>query len=147
MNVPGFTPVPGCDLPERWLSVLRRQQLSPPPVLTGSCAGAAVALPELDGVKIVILGLHSSESGDVLHGHASGMAAAIEPHGNGVPVLWLRDDGGHWHTTRPRGFSKRDGEIAMRLVIVPPLHRSAWIEVVVAGKSAEVGTTLALRWS
>ncbi len=75
------------------------------------------------------------------------MAAAVEPHASGMPSLWLRDDGGHWHTTRPRGFSKRNDEMAMRLVIVPPLHRSAWIEVVVAGKSAEVRTTLALRWS
>jgi hypothetical protein len=71
----------------------------------------------------------------------------LAPDGSGLPVLWLRDDGGHWHTTRPRGAGMRDGEVTMRLQVVPPLHHSAWIEVVVAGKSAEASTTLALRWS
>jgi hypothetical protein len=144
MNVPSVTAAPAGDLPERWLSVLARQRGNPDPDPdpSQSCAGAAVALPELDGIKIMILGLHSNESGTVLHLHAS----AVEPKG-GLPVLWLRDDGGHWHTTRPRGTGARDGEVTMRLLIVPPVHRSAWIEVVAAGASAEARTTLALRWS
>ena len=145
LNVPGFTAVPSCDLPERWLSVLERQRMSPHAAPDESCAGAAVALPELDGIKILILGLHSSENGAVLHAHASGVATGTDE--SGLPVLWLRDDGGHWHTTRQQSAGTRDSEVTMRLLIVPPLHRSAWIEVVVAGKSAEIRTTLAPRWS
>jgi hypothetical protein len=142
MNVPGVTEASAGDLPERWLSVLARQPGNPDPAPGQSSAGAAVALPEVDGIKILILGLHRNENGTVLHLQAS----AVEPQG-GLPVLWLRDDGGHWHTTRPRGTSARDGEVTMRLLIVPPVHRTAWIEVVAAGTSAEVRTTLALRWS
>jgi len=142
MDVPGMTGAPAVDLPERWLSVLSGRRGNPRLAPRQSCAGAAVALPELDGIKTLILGLHSSENGTVLHIQAS----AVELKG-GLPMLWLRDDGGHWHTTRPNGFGTRDGEVTMRLMIVPPLHRSAWIEVVVAGSSAEARTTLALRWS
>jgi len=142
MNVPGVTAAPAGDLPERWLSVLDRPRGNPDPEPGQSSAGAAVTLPEVDGIKILILGLHRNENGTVLHLQAS----AVEPKG-GLPVLWLRDDGGHWHTTRPRGTSTRDGEVTMRLLIVPPVHRTAWIEVVAAGMSAEVLTTLALRWS
>jgi hypothetical protein len=142
MNVPGVTAAPSGDLPERWLSVLEQERGNPRLEPGQSCAGAAVALPELDGTKILILGLHSSENGTVLHLQAS----AVEPQAD-LPVLWLRDDGGHWHTTRPSGFGARDGEVTMRLRIVPPLHRGAWIEVVAAGTSAEARTTLALRWS
>ena len=142
MNVPGVTAGPAGDLPERWLSVLARQGGHPDPAASQSSAGAAVALPEVDGIKILILGLHRNEHGTVLHLQAS----AVEPKG-GLPLLWLRDDGGHWHTTRPRGTSTRDGEVTMRLLIVPPVHRTAWIEVVAAGASAEARTTLALSWS
>jgi hypothetical protein len=79
-------------------------------------------------------------------GGASGGSGGAEM-GTDLPVLWLRDDGGRWHTTRPFGAGTRDGEVTMRLLIVPPLHRSAWIEVVVAGVSAEARATLVLRWS
>ena len=51
------------------------------------------------------------------------------------PVLWIRDSGGRWHATRPRGQSGMNGEVALRLEVVPPLSRAAaWIEVL-AGQS------------
>ena len=54
------------------------------------------------------------------------------------PVIWIRDNGGHWHATRTRGRSGIGGEIALRLQVVPPLsHATAWIEVLAAGQSAE----------
>jgi hypothetical protein len=64
-----------------------------------------------------------------------------------LPVIWIRDSGGHWHATRTRGRSGIGGEIALRLQVVPPLsHATTWIEVLAAGQSAEARTTLPLRW-
>ena len=63
------------------------------------------------------------------------------------PVIWIRDSGGRWHTTRTRGRSGMNGEVALRLEVIPPLSRAtAWIEVLAAGHSAQARATLPLRW-
>jgi hypothetical protein len=61
--------------------------------------------------------------------------------------VWLRDSGGRWHAGRPAGWHRNGDEYAVRLQLVPPLTRStAWLEVLAGGRSAEVRTTLPLRW-
>jgi len=55
----GITEPPARDLPERWLSLLEhRGNTGTTPVADG-CAAAATAAPELDGIKLAILGLHN----------------------------------------------------------------------------------------
>jgi Sigma-70, region 4 len=153
----GITAPPARQLPGPWLSMLahyRRRQ--PEQALDrDGCAAAAVALPELDGIRLAILGLHNLDGSTVLYGHASGMT----PGGrDGSPDaesdfplrLWIRDCTGRWHATRAsrRGWSAEDGsEMTMRLEVVPPLSRAtAWIEVLAAGQSAQARATLPLRW-
>ncbi len=47
----------------------------------------------------------------------------------------------------PRSQSGMNGEVALRLEVVPPLSRAAaWIEVLAAGQSAQARVTLPLRW-
>jgi hypothetical protein len=112
------------------------------------CAGVVVALPELDETMLTILGLTSSADGTILHVHASGPARHLyygPPERNLAPAIWIRDSRGHWHATRVR--EQHEGDITMHLQLVPPLsHRTAWIEVLLAGQSAEVRATLPLRW-
>lgn len=85
------------------------------------------------------------------------LASGVTPegewaYGRGVrplPVLWIRDSSGRWHTTRTNGFSRLGdtGEAVLWLAIVPPLDRgTAWLDVVAAGQSAEVRARLPLRW-
>jgi hypothetical protein len=145
----GISAPPAPDLPKPWLSVLthahrRRPDATPP---GEGCAGAAVALPGIDGVTISVLGLHADEDGTMLHVHATGIEPNPEREPSFLPVLWIRDDTGHWHTTRPAGWStEHDGEATAQLLIVPPLTRSAAIDIHAAGRSAEVRTTLPVRW-
>ena len=73
-------------------------------------------------------------------------------------ALWIRDSGGRWHAApRPTGSPTAGrttftgpggaGERALTLQLVPPLVRSTpWIEVLAAGRSAEVPARLPLRW-
>ena len=50
------------------------------------CAAAAVMLPDLDGIRLAILGLHNYRDNTVVHLHASGpMCDAI--HGPAKPVI------------------------------------------------------------
>jgi hypothetical protein len=114
------------------------------------CAAMAVALPELDGIKLAILGLHNCEGRTVVHMHASGPRCHVSYDPAELylwPTIWIRDNGGRWHTTRTRGRSGINGEMALRLEVVPPLSRATtWIEVRAAGQSAEARATLPLRW-
>ena len=57
----GITVPPAAGLPERWLSMLthrRTPEVTPAP---GSWAATAAGLPELDGVRLAVLGLHQAD--------------------------------------------------------------------------------------
>jgi hypothetical protein len=153
----GITARPARQLPGPWLSLLAHYRRRQPDQALGrdGCAAAAVALPDLDGIGLAILGLHNADGSTVLYGHASGMT----PPGPGGPPeaeldfplrIWVRDSRGQWHATRAtarRWSAEDDREMTMRLQVVPPLSRAtAWIEMLAAGQSAQARATLPLRW-
>ena len=148
----GITTPPARHLPKPWLSVLteyQNRETGAAPVRDG-CAAAAAVLPELDGIQLTILGLHNCQDSSVLHMHASGPACHIiygpdEPYS--WPSVWICDSSGRWHATRTSGQSGMNGEIALRLEIVPPLSSTTtWIKVQEIGQSAEARARLQLRW-
>jgi hypothetical protein len=152
-----ITAPPAGDLPERWQDMLarRREPQAPAP---GILTGAIAELPELDGAKIAIAGLHHGDRGTILHLLATGVTLqagwpyAIRP----VPALWIRDSYGRWHATdtdsvvRPWGHHGANPwtdtcMVTVWLRIIPPLDRgTAWIEISAAGRSAQVRATLPL---
>ena len=127
----GIPAAPADDLPEPWLSLLahyQRRKPDPAPVRDGYAAVAA-ALPELDGIRLALLGLHNTEGTSSLHVLARGMTAEGHPGPLGVDLdfplsIWLRDSGGRWHAARPAGWHRTGREYAIRLQLVPPLPRS-----------------------
>jgi hypothetical protein len=157
----GITAPPARQLPEPWLSVLAHYQRRKPdqvPLLEGYAAMTA-ALPELDGIQLTLLGLHHTEGASALHvlvrGQLPGAHAGTQLGPLGVDLamplsIWLRDSGGRWHAARPADRHRgepRDGECTMRLQLVPPLTRATpWAEMLAGGQSAEVRTTVPLRW-
>jgi hypothetical protein len=150
----GIAAPPTGDLPERWRSLLaygRRTDPDRAPV-PGS-AVTAIELPELDGARIMVLGLHNGERGQSLHLLTSGVTPEYTwPYGliaNRMPVLWLCDRNGRWHAARPaRSSPLRDtDDFMLWLRVVPPLHHGTqWIDVVAAGPSVEVRARLPLSW-
>jgi hypothetical protein len=148
----GITTPPARDLPEPWLSMLahdHRGQAGTAAAADGGAA-AAVALPELDGITLAILGLHNCQGRTVVHMHASGPMNQVSYMPAGLyywPVTWIRDNGERWHATRTLGQSGIDGGTALRVEVVPPLSRATTgIEVVTTGHSAEARARLPLRW-
>ena len=153
----GITVPPDGDLPERWQGMLtrRREPQAPAP---GILAATVAELPELDGAKIAIAGLHHGERGTIMHLLATGVTLeAGWPYGiRPVPVLWIRDSYGRWHATETDRVVSPWGDnganpwtdicmVAVWLRIVPPLDRgTAWIEISAAGRSAQVRATLPL---
>jgi hypothetical protein len=137
------------DLPDPWFGLLtsfHRLKAAAAPAAEG-CAGVAVALPELDGVRLSILGVHNGVDGTIIHVHAAGLPDQRVEYDNAFPLLWIRDEDGRWHTTRRSvSGSNSNGELSSRLEVVPPLNRGSWIEILVAGTSAEIKAGLPLRW-
>ncbi len=156
----GITEPLARDLPEPWLSMLahhQRRKTRAAPARDG-CAAAAAVLADLDGITLAILGLHNCQGRTVMHMHASGPMCQLSGHPDDPwsdhpdelycwPVMWIRDSGGCWHTTRIRGRSGMNDQVGLRLEVIPPLSRAtAWIEVLAAGHSAQARATLPLRW-
>jgi len=146
----GITALPASDLPGPWLSLLahRRRRRPRPVPAPGGYAAAAVGLPDLDGVRLSLLGLRNSGGGTIAHMSVSRQAWWSywgPPELHLAPAIWIRDNGGRWHGTR--FVRSGEGDVAMRLQVVPPLSRSTtWIEIFAAGQSAEVRATLPVLW-
>ncbi len=163
INGHGITAPPVGDLQERWKSMLTSPSLEPqPPPAPGILAAAVAELPELDGAKIAIAGLHHGERGTIMHLLATGVTLEGDwPYARGIrplPVLWIRDSDDRWHATRLDGVSPWGDSganpwtdtcmVTVWLRIVPPLdHGTAWIEISAAGRSAEARARLPLSWS
>lgn len=114
-----------------------------------ACAAAAVTFPELDGIGLAVLGLHTCAGRTVLHAHGSGPMCQMTNQPEEVyswPTLWIHDSAGRWHATHTIGRSGIGGDTALRLEVVPPLSGATWIEVLVAGQSAQARATLRLCW-
>jgi hypothetical protein len=150
----GITAAPAHDLPEPWLSLLahyHRRKPDPAPARDGFAA-VATALPELDGIRLVLLGLHHSDGNTWMNALAIGEV----PDGQHGPLgldmsfplsIWLRDSAGRWHAAHPAGWYDAYREHVLTLRLVPPLTRpAAWIDVLAAGKSGQVRARLPLRW-
>jgi hypothetical protein len=145
---------PADDLPETWLSLLAYYQRRKPDTgqVRDGFAALTAALPELDGIKLAIVGLHNAQGTTMLHVLAQGVRRAerFGPYGVNLDFplsFWVRDNGGRWHAARPAGWYPADPEHAIGLALVPPLPRSTtWVEVLIVGRSGEVRARLPVCW-
>ena len=154
LNGHGIPVPPAHDLPEPWLSLLAHYQRRKPdpPQMRDGYAALAASLPELDGIRLTLLGLQHTQGGSALHVLAQGQTPEPRPGPLDIDMsfplsLWLRDSGGRWHAARRDRCHRAGLESAIRLRLVPPLTRPAdWVEVQAGGRSAKVRATLPLRW-
>jgi hypothetical protein len=145
----GITAPPAGDLPERWDSLLTRRREQADPPAPGILAATVAELPELDGARITIAGLHHAGGRTIMHLLVSGVTLDHDwPYDRGTRpmlMLWVHDSKGSWHATRPASVSEWGNAIRMCLEIIPPLDRdTARIEVCVAGRSAQARLILPL---
>jgi hypothetical protein len=150
----GITTAPAPELPEPWLSLLSHYHRRRPEsaLARDGFAAAAAALPELDGIRLVLLGLHNCDGGTWVNALAHGSRARRQygPHGLDLTFplsIWVRDDAGRWHIARAASWFDEGDEANVMLRLTPPLTRSpAAIEVLAAGQSAEVRADVPLSW-
>ena len=128
----GIAAPPTLDLPEPWLSLLAHyQRRKPEPTqMREGYAALAASLPELDGIRVTLLGLQHTQGGSALHVLVQGRIPEPRPGPLDIDLnfplsLWLRDSGGRWHAARPDRCHQAGQESAIRLRLVPPLTRPA----------------------
>jgi len=154
LNGHGIAVPPTHDLPEPWLSLLAHyQRRKPDPAqMRDGYAALAASLPELDGIRLTLLGLQHTRGSSALHVLAQGQTPEPRPGPLDIDLsfplsLWLRDSGGRWHAGRPDRCHRAGLESAIRLRLMPPLTRPAdRVEVLAGGRSAEVRARLPLHW-
>jgi hypothetical protein len=165
-NDHGITVAGVPDVPESWADVLginegKGWRLVQPAGLPGqgpqaaqtAVAAAAVALPEIDGVRFAVAGLHSGWNRNVLYVVATGLPSPSPglPGSRGPDTgfsWWVRDSAGRWHVALFSGSGPgTSGESRLDLSILPPLGpETSEIELVVTGRSAQARARLLLRW-
>jgi hypothetical protein len=150
----GITAAPAPDLPEPWLSMLTHYHRRKPETAPAGdgFAGVAAALPVLEGLRLVLLGLHNCDGSTWMEALALGRAPDMQHRALGLDMafplsIWVRDGTGRWHAARLAGWYHENGEAALTLRLTPPLTRScAWIEVLATGQTAEVRAPVPLCW-
>jgi hypothetical protein len=150
----GIAAPPAHELPDPWLSLLAYYQRRKPDTTPGydGYAAVAMALPELDGIRLALLGLLNADGGSWIQLLARGLVPSYRPGPFGLDYFlplsfWIKDSVGRWHAGRPAGVRQTHGEWAIKLQLVPPLARSTdAIEVLAAGRSAQVRVRLPLLW-
>jgi hypothetical protein len=134
------------DLPERWASVLTERDRRDGPV---GVAPAAAVLPEVDGARFALAGLHSAAESATLRALAWGWA----PYGGPLrPPLdrfvWqAHDDAGRWHVAGLAGSGDSGQHADLYLTLVPPLDPAATsLKVIVTGRAGRACATVPLDW-
>jgi hypothetical protein len=149
----GLVATPTADLPPPWFSVLswygRRHR---PPTRDGT-ASAGMVLPDVDGARIVVGGLHTRDGQTRLHvvvgrERPGRLVVDAGPLSHQGFCGWLRDDGGQWHVAVPGSWSS-DGhaEVTGSLQVLPPLGRdTARVTLLASTLTSQVRAEVPLHW-
>ncbi len=155
----GISARPRADLPDRWASVLaqyrqRGTRRREPGGVASLSSRLAVVLPELDGARYTLAGLHSEGGRTLLTIHASGIkidSAGLLPFGpERYPASswWLRDNAVRWHVTTMAGrFDEGGGDQLLQLRVLPALDRAVTsLDLVITGQSDRLRAHLPVSW-
>ncbi|HLX46738.1 MAG TPA: hypothetical protein VKS82_00215 [Streptosporangiaceae bacterium] len=145
--------LPAAGLPEPWTSVLVHSVRRHRPAAKTGIAPLAVVLPELDGIRFVLAGLHSEPDHSLLSVVAQGLPQDDHGHKLGFQwsqwfPWWIRDSAGQWHVAQAGGYGLGGHELAtLHLRVVPPLPRSVTrLDVIITGRAARVSATVPVVW-
>ncbi len=148
----GLAAAPTADLPPPWFSVLswygRRHR---PPVHDGT-ASAGTLLPDVDGARVVVGGLHTRDGQTHLHvvvgrERPGRLVVDAGPLSHQGFCCWLRDDGGQWHVAVPGSWSSSGHEVTGSLQVLPPLGRDTTrVTLLASTLTSQVRAEVPLHW-
>lgn len=153
LDTHGIPVPPTAELPGPWLDLIAYYGRRHQPRARDGIAAMPVLLPELDGVRFALAGLHSHDGRSTLYVVARGLPpmAGRFVAGTSVslgPTWWLRDDSGRWHLAAGHEWNHDDsGGTRLGLRVYPPLSRAVTaVDLVVTGTSARIRTQVPVSW-
>ena len=149
----GLTAAPTADLPAPWLSVLAWYGRRHRPAVHDGTASAGTILPDVDGARVAVGGLHTRDNQTWLHvvvgrerpGRLVTDAGPLSEQGF---CCWLGDDTGQWHVAVPGSWSSDGhGEVTGSLQVLPPLGReTSRFTVLASTLTSQVQAEVPLHW-
>jgi hypothetical protein len=152
LDTHGIPVPPAAELPGPWLDLIAYYGRRHQPRARDGIAALPVLLPELDGIRFALAGLHSHDDQTTLYVVARGLRPTVDRFPPGPSVhfgftWWLRDDNGRWHVAATHDWSDDGSSTRFGLRVYPPLGRAVTsIELVVTGPTARVRTHLPVSW-
>ena len=159
---------PASEIPARWTEVVAYYGRRRRPAPVAGSAAIGIVLPELDGARFAVAGLHSGGPGTFLHVVAEGLRPVSRRPQRALPgalgVLgspweaapavdagfswWVRDDAGGWHLGAIEEVNPVGGrEGLLRMALLPPLgYCTAALSLEVSGPAQQVTANLPVRW-
>jgi hypothetical protein len=149
----GLTATPTADLPAPWLSVLAWYGRRHRPAVHDGTASAGTVLPDVDGARVAVGGLHTRGNQSWLHvvvgrERPGRLVVDAGPLSHQGFSCWLGDDTGQWHVAGPGSWSSDGhGEVTGSLQVLPPLGReTSRLTVLASTLTSQVQAEVPLRW-
>ena len=98
-------PPTACPSPGAACSSRLRQEADAAAGPIGSAGGRY--LPECDGIRFTVLGVHGTADRTVIFMHASGVTGDESAEMDRWPAIWVCDSAGGWHATSATGSTDR----------------------------------------
>jgi len=134
------------------------------PAPAAGTAAVGAVLPEIDGARFAVTGLHNALQGTFLHVVAEGFRALSprppgltwSPTRSGNPAQatdtgfswWVRDDADGWHLAAFDELNPVGGrQGVLRMALLPPLtHHTTALALRVTGPATQLAVNLPVHW-
>jgi hypothetical protein len=141
----------GEKLPARWHAVLAYYGRRGHQQLASGTGSIGVTLPEVDGARFAVAGVHTGRTGTVLHVIGRGLRPMPRPGQDLRFSWWARDESGTWHLAIVQAWHLANDDLTMRLALLPPLRpgnpgSTGTLTLEVTGTTRQVTVDLTVHW-
>jgi hypothetical protein len=147
----GLVASPGEKLPARWHAVLAYYGRRGHQPLASGTGSIGVTLPEVDGARFAVAGIHAGRTRTALHVIGRGLRPMPRPGQDLRFSWWACDEADTWHLGMGQAWHLANDDLSMRLVLLPPLRpgdpgSTGTLTLEVTGTTRQLTADLTVHW-